>query len=148
MKDRAAMRLAASLAACLWLVVQASASASAQTTPGRCHWIGRARMWALTRQPSLTPTYAFVDRGGIRYCLNRAELEIGHGHQVADAAGSVVVLDDGSAWSVAPIDAATAGAWPRLDRITVTHSTNARYRYRLTDRDQGQAVIALFIGVY
>lgn len=104
-------------------------------------------MWALTRHPNLTATYAFVVRDGIRYCLSRGQLEIGHQHRLADAAGSAVVLDDGSIWRVAPLDATPAGSWRRLDRITVTRSRNARYRYRLTDLDRGETVLVRFLSV-
>jgi hypothetical protein len=77
----------------------------------------------------------------------RAAPEIGYTRLLADVAGNAVVLDDRSIWRVAPIDAVSAGSWPLGDRITVTRSTNARYPYRLTDRDRGQTVLARFLAV-
>jgi hypothetical protein len=55
--------------------------------------------------------------------------------------GSIVVLDDGSIWIVAPYDRATSTPWVDATSITVTNSGD-----QLVDTDDHEVVDANYIG--
>jgi hypothetical protein len=104
-------------------------------------------MWELSHHRRFTSRYAYVIRGGVMYCLNLGELSVGSGHWIDTISGdgSVIKLEDGSIWLVSPLDVATTGIWLELTDITVTHSGEPGYPYRLIDTDDHETASARFL---
>lgn len=56
--------------------------------------------------------------------------------------GENVTLANGSQWKIAPVDMYKARTWKEHDRIKVEKADNFLYKYRLTNLDNGQTVLA------
>jgi hypothetical protein len=104
-------------------------------------------MWSLSHHPHFTSRYAYVVRHGILYCLDLGELDIGSGHWIDNVSGdgSIITLEDNSIWQVSPLDTPSTSIWLVVDNITVAHSREPGYPYRLINTDEGETASARFL---
>jgi endonuclease YncB( thermonuclease family) len=82
------------------------------------------------------------DFGNTSYADTGAE----HSQDTSSDDGSIVVLDDGSIWSVASADQATTAAWTDGDSIVVNDSSSGIGSYQLVNTDTQEAVDASYVG--
>jgi endonuclease YncB( thermonuclease family) len=69
-----------------------------------------------------------------------------HSQDTSSDDGSIVVLDDGSIWSIASADQATTAAWADGDSIVVNDSSSGVGSYQLVNTDTQEAVDASYVG--
>jgi hypothetical protein len=75
---------------------------------------------------------------------------VGSGHwiQKVSSNGSIITLEDNSTWEVNSIDRIYTTLWLPITEITVLHAENAigQYKYRLVNTDDGESVLAKYLG--
>ena len=96
-----------------------------------------------------------LSKEGIKLEMAAARLETqaypgGPGHWIQENmdGGSVIILEDGSAWQIAPFDKTTALLWMSVAKISVITSMTGPpgYDYTLIHTDDGEKVHARFLG--
>lgn len=72
---------------------------------------------------------------------------VGSGHWVRTTSdfGRIVVLEDGSAWEVSPVDRIDSSLWLITEDIVVTEDGSYGYPYRLINTDDGTSVDARYL---
>ncbi len=134
------------------VIVAALTSATASSAPGRelktsCRVVGLLQFSKLTKHPHFTTTIAYVVRGRVTYCISLGEISIGDGHWIDEVStsGATISLEDGSLWLISPLDQVDTALWLPVDEITVTHSRDPSYPYRLVNTDEGETASARFL---
>jgi len=56
--------------------------------------------------------------------------------------GKIIKLEDGSLWSVEPLDRIDSALWLSLDNITVIEGDDLKYPYKLVNTDENEVVNA------
>jgi hypothetical protein len=69
----------------------------------------------------------------------------GHWIQSKNLTSSVITLEDGSIWQVAPYDSYKALTWLVVDDITVVENSDPLYPYTLIDTNDGSSVHAKYL---
>lgn len=72
---------------------------------------------------------------------------IGSGHwiQSVSGGGNIIILEDGSAWEVSPIDIIYSAIWLPVSNIAVVKDSGP-YPYKLINTDDGETVNAKYLG--
>lgn len=74
-------------------------------------------------------------------------LSVGSGHWIKSVTddGGIVILEDGSMWSISPIDRIDSALWLPITDITVIENNFSDYNYKLINKDDGESVEANLI---
>jgi hypothetical protein len=68
------------------------------------------------------------------------------GCTAATAAAAIIVLNDGSVWSVESGDQSKASVWPDASSITVNQNEGSGNSYQLVNTDEHESVNTRYIG--
>ena len=75
---------------------------------------------------------------------------LGSGHWVREKVdgGEIIILEDGSMWEISSIDRIYTRLWLRITNITVLEASDpvGPYRYWLINTDDGERVLAKYLG--
>jgi hypothetical protein len=129
------------------LTTATAASAPIRDVKSSCRVVGLLQFSRLTKHPHFTSTIAYVVKDHVTYCISLGELSIGGGHWIDEvsASGATISLEDGSLWLISPLDRIDTDLWLPVDDITVTHSRDPSYPYRLVNTDEGETATARFL---